>query len=300
MMSEECSMVKHRLHLVTIFQWNSDQNDWFVTCCVRNVRWWSIVYIRSRYFNGTLVKMIDLWHDVRKMFDSEALSTAHHNISTELWLEWFTCYMISQESSIVKHSLHLIKLFQQNSFQNDWFVTWCMRNVRWWSVVYIPSRYCNGTLLRIIALSHDVWVMFDSEALSTFHHDIATELSLKWLICHIICEECSIVNRCLQTITIFRWNANSNDWFVTWYAKNVWLWSIVYNPSRYFNGTLVRMIDLSHDVSGMFHGEALSTCDHDISTELWLQWFISHMMCEECSMVEHCLHLVQLFQRNFP
>ena len=164
--------------------------------------------MRSQYFNGTLIKMIDLWHDVRRMFDGEALSTVHHDISTELWLEWFICHIISQECSMVKHCLHSITLVRRNSFQNDWFATWCVRNVRWWSVVYIPSRYFNGTLVKMIYLSHDLSGMFDGEALSTFDHFSSTELFSEWLICLMMCEECSIVKHCLHSITIFQRNAN--------------------------------------------------------------------------------------------
>ena len=58
------------------------------------------------------------------------------------------------------------------------------------------------------------------------------------------------------------------------------------------------MIDLLYDVSGMFDGEALSKLDDDISTELYLEWLICHMMSQEYSKVEHCLHTITIFQRN--
>ena len=298
MISQQCLTVKHCLHSITLVRRNSFQNDWFASWCVRNVRWWSVVYIPSRYFNGTLIKMIDLWHDVRRIFDGEALSTVHHDISTELWLEWFTCHMISQQCLTVKHCLHSITIFQQNSFQNDWFATLCVRNVRGWSVVYIPSRYFNGTLIKMIDLWHDVRRIFDGEALSTVHHDISTELWLEWFTCHMISQQCLTVKHCLHSITLVRRNSFQNDWFASWCVRNVRWWSVVYIRSRYFNGTLIKMIDLWHDVRRIFDGEALSTVHHDISTELWLEWFTCHMISQECSMVKHCLHSITLVRRD--
>ena len=58
------------------------------------------------------------------------------------------------------------------------------------------------------------------------------------------------------------------------------------------------MIDLSYNVSGMFDDEALRTFDQNISIELSLKGLICHTMCEGCSMVNHCLHLIALVRRN--
>ena len=58
------------------------------------------------------------------------------------------------------------------------------------------------------------------------------------------------------------------------------------------------MIDLSYDVLGMFDGEALSTFDQGISTELSSERLICHMMREGCSMMKRCLHSTTLVRRN--
>ena len=297
-MCEQCWMVKHCLHSITIFQRNSLWNEWFVTWCVRNVGWWSIVYMPSGYFNGTLVFIIYLSRNVWGMFDGGALSTFHHNISTELFLEWMICHMMCQECWMVKHCLHAITIFQRNSSKYHLFLTQCVRNVRWWSIAYMRSRYFNGTLVRMIHLSHDVSGMFDGEALSTSDHDNSTELWSEWYICHMMCQECSMVKHCLHPITIIQRNSGQNDTFVTWCVKYGRWWSIVSMQLPYFNDTLFRMIDLSLDVWGIFDGGALSTFHYDISTELYLDWLICHMMCEKCSTGKCCLHSITILQRN--
>ena len=174
-----------------------------------------------------MIRLIDLSHDVWGMFDGEALSTFHQDISTELCLEWFICHIMCQECLIMNRFLHSITILQPNSTQNDWFFTWCVRKVRWWSVVYIPLGYFNGTLLRMIDLSHNVSGMFDREAFSTCDHDTSTELCSEWLICHIMCPECSMVKHCLYSMTIFQQNSYENDWLVTWCVRNVRWWSVI-------------------------------------------------------------------------
>ena len=59
------------------------------------------------------------------------------------------------------------------------------------------------------------------------------------------------------------------------------------------------MIDLSYDLSGIFHGEALSSFDHIRLMELYLEWLISHMMCQGCSMGQHCVHPITPIERKY-
>ena len=154
-------------------------------------------------------------------------------------------------------------------------------------------------MLRRIDLSYDVAWAFDAEALYAFSHISSTRIFSEWLICHVMSQACSMMKDCINTIAFVQRNYGKNDWFLIWCVMNDRNWRIAHIRSDYFNRALFSAIDLSYDLTRMFDDEALATFVQISSTELCLEWSISHIICQECSTVKDCLHSITLVQRYF-
>ena len=145
-----CSTMNHYLRLISILQQASHRNDWFQMWFVRDVRWWSICFNWPQYSNKTLLRMIDISYDSFAMFGDERFSSSQLNTPTDLWWEWLICHVIYLRCSVMKDSLQLNSILQQNFSENDWFVMWFICDVRWWKILFSSTQYCNRTLVRMI------------------------------------------------------------------------------------------------------------------------------------------------------
>ena len=61
---------------------------------------------------------------------------------------------------------------------------------------------------------------------------------------------------------------------------------------------LLRLIDVRCDLFCMCDDEKSSATHLNSTTKLCLDGLTSHMICQECSMVQHSLHSITLVPRN--
>ena len=155
------------------------------------------------------------------MFDAATLPKLDHISGTKLCLEWLICHMMYQQCSMLWHCVNSITLVQRNSFQNDSFLIWYGRDVRWEKIVQMVSHLWNKTLIARIDLSLDGSEMLDHNPLCTFDQISWTELFFESSICYMMCQGCSMVKLCLVPIKFLQRNSAKNDWHTLWAVSDV-------------------------------------------------------------------------------
>ena len=174
-------MTGHFLQVTSIVQQNSDENDSFLMWFCMNVRWWDI-----------LLQVTSI-------------------VSTELCIrEWFISNVILYVCSMVRHSLQVTSIVQQNSNENDSFLMWFCMNVRWWDILSkSPSIIQQNSGENDLFLMWFCIAMFDRGTYSPSHLHSSNRTLLRMI--HFKCDcamQCSTVEHFLEVGSIVPQNSS--------------------------------------------------------------------------------------------